>query len=343
MTNPQKQQRTFSFALIIIILSLILLGLIVFSLCTGKYEISAWESIKMLIQGVGGGSGRPPMEYHIVVGLRLPRVLGAAMVGAALAVSGAVYQGIFQNPLVSPDFLGVSSGASIGAAIGILLSLPSALISGLAFTLAILTVLITASIPRLIGNHSNLALVLSGIIVGSLMSSILGFLKYVADPDSELASITYWMMGDFSYVETSNLIFLLIVMLPCFALLLLISWWIDLMSLGTDEARALGANTWVIKSIVIISATLLTASAVCVAGNIGWVGLVIPNLARLLVGPRHSRLIPVSILMGSIFMLLADTLTRNIGVSEMPVSIITGIIGAPFFFWLLARKRGEFK
>lgn len=325
-----------------IILTIVLLSLIVLMLCVGKYEISIKDSLSILFRAI---TFRPQIEdemsVNVVLKLRLPRILLSIFVGAALSISGACYQGIFKNPLVSPDFLGVSSGACIGAALAILLGLSKWYISLLAFVGGIITVIITAIIPNLIKNKTNIMLVLSGIIVGSLMSSILGFIKYVADPDTELASITYWTMGSFSYASIEDILPLLIIIVPPTIILILISWWIDVLSMGEDEAKTLGANTKLIRGIVIVCSTLLTSGAICFAGTIGWVGLIIPHISRLLVGSSNQKVIPCSCLLGGIFMLLVDSLTRIITTTEMPVSIMTGIIGAPFFCYLLFKKRNE--
>lgn len=312
-----------------LILLLILFVLIVlFSLCVGKYKINTYDLLNI-----------DNMSKNVLFKLRLPRVIAAIIVGAALAVSGAAYQGLFKNPLISSDFLGISSGAAIGAAISILLSLSSIYISLFAFIGGILTVLITTLIPVLIKNRSNITLVLSGIIVGSFMSSILGFIKFIADPNSELASITYWTMGSFSYVSFENIIPTLIIVIPSLIILILISWWLDVMSMGENEAKILGANTRLIRVIVIITSTLLTSSSVCLVGTVGWVSLIIPHLTRLIFGYTNKTVVPISALLGSIFMLAVDTLTRIIGPIEMPVSIMTGIIGVPFFIWLLIKRK----
>jgi len=318
----------------------LLLGLMVFAMCVGKYPVTAGESLSIAIKALlGKAQTVPEMTLNVVLRLRLPRILASVFVGAALSASGAAYQGIFKNPLVSPDFLGVSSGACIGAAAAILLGMTSTYISVFAFLGGILAVVITASIPSLLKNRSNIMLVLSGIIIGSLMSSILGFLKYVADPATELAAITYWTMGDFSYVMPKDIGVMLAVLVPPLVVLLCMSWWLDVLSMGEDEARSLGANVKLVKAIAIICSTLLTAGSVCLAGTIGWVGLIIPHFARMLVGSSNRKVMPTSILLGGIFMLLVDTCTRTIGVSEMPVSIMTGLVGAPFFCWLLYKRR----
>ena len=318
----------------------LLLGGTILAICVGKYPVSPAESIRILwCRLLGLPCDLPDMTQNVVMGLRVPRILASVVVGGALSMSGAAYQGIFRNPLVSPEFLGVSSGASIGAAAAILLSLTTAVVSLFAFAGGILAVFLTVSIPTLIRNRSNIVLVLSGVIVGSALSSVFGFIKYIADPETQLASITYWTMGSFSYIKLSELLVVLAVIAVPAALLILLSWWIDVLSLGEDEARALGANVKIIRGSAIACSTVLTAGSVCIAGTIGWVGLVIPHLGRMLVGPSNRRLIPICGLAGGVFMLAVDTLTRTIGVEEMPVSILTGIIGAPFYCWLLFRQR----
>ena len=329
------------FTALLIILAVLLVCAVVLAVCVGKYPVTPGESLRIILRTVfGRESGFPLMTENVVLRLRIPRILASVLVGAALSSAGAAYQGIFKNPLVSPDFLGVSSGACIGAALAILLGLTSGWISLLAFIGGIAAVAITMSIPALIRNRANIMLVLSGIIVGSAMSSILGFLKYAADPDSQLAAITYWTMGSFGYVMAEDLLPLVLIVLPPMVLLLLMSWWIDVLSMGETEARALGANVRLLRGIAILCSTLLTAGSVCIAGTISWVGLIVPHFARLIVGPSSRRLQPASILLGGLFMLLVDTLTRVVGAEEMPVSIMTGLIGAPVFCWLLWRQRG---
>lgn len=330
------------FGFVIAVLMTVLFLAIIFSICLGKYTVSPSETLSIIGKEVfKAEQNADPSTVNVILLLRLPRVLLAVLVGAALSVSGACYQSIFQNPLVSPDFLGVSSGACIGAAAAILLGLSSAFISGFAFIGGICAVLLTAFIPLLLRNKTNTILVLSGIIVGSLMSSVLGFMKYLADPDTQLASITYWTMGSFSYASAENILPACVVLILPMLILLLMSWWMDVFSMGADEAKAFGANVRLIRVIVIICSTLLTAGSVSFAGTIGWVGLIVPHFSRMLVGSSGRRVLPVSCITGGVFMLIVDTATRIIGVYEMPISIMTGIIGAPFFIWLLVRRRNE--
>ena len=322
------------------ILLLVLLALIIACLCVGKYQISPGECIRILI---GKFSGTEPswdaMDENMLIGVRMPRVMASVIVGAALALSGAVYQGIFKNPLVSPDFLGVSSGACVGAAIAILLSFSSVMIQITAFAGGLLAVAVTMLIPKMLRSESGIMLVLAGIIVGGAMSSILGFIKYIADPETQLAAITYWQLGSFAYVDNKAVLSILPLSIAAAAVLVGMSWWINILSLGEQEAKSLGARVGVLRGVCIICSTVLTAGAVCISGTIGWVGLVIPHFGRMIAGSDNRTLLPASMLIGSIFMLFVDTVTRIAVPAEMPVSILTGLIGAPFFAWLLYRQR----
>lgn len=319
-----------------------LLVCIVLAACVGKYPVSPGDSLKIMLGALLRKTGSAnEMTVNVVLGLRVPRILASVIVGGALSMSGAAYQGIFKNPLVSPDFLGVSSGACIGAAVAILLSLSATYISVFAFVFGIVAVLITVAIPAMMGNRTNVMLVLSGIIVGTAMSSILGFIKYIADPNTQLASITYWTMGSFAYITLADLFAVLPIIAIPGVILILMAWWIDVLSMGEDEARTLGARVGLIRGITIICATLLTAGSVCIAGTISWVGLIVPHFGRMAVGPSNRKLLPMCALLGGLFMLAVDTLTRTIGTTEMPVSILTGVLGAPIFCWLLFRQRRE--
>lgn len=318
----------------------ILLVLILICLCVGKYSLNPGECLRIIIgKLMGSEASWQQMDENVLLGIRLPRVLATVVVGAALALSGAVYQGIFKNPLVSPDFLGVSSGACIGAAVAILLALSSGMVQIFAFLGGILAVSLTVLIPRVMRSDSNIMLVLAGIIVSGAMSSILGFIKYIADPETQLAAITYWQLGSFAYVDTWDLISILPLSVIAAVVLLAMSWWINILSLGETEAQSLGANVSFLRGICIVCSTVLTAGAVCISGTIGWIGLVIPHFGRMLVGSDNRVLLPAACLTGGIFLLLVDTVTRIIGPAEMPISILTGIIGAPFYAWLLYRQR----
>ena len=318
-----------------------LLAVIGISLSVGRFEVPLAQMLRIL------GAQLLPLDptwssgmENVILNVRLPRVIAGLLVGAALAASGATYQGIFKNPLVSPDLLGVSAGACAGAAIAIVMHAGNLGTQLLALAFGLGAVFLTTRIPRLFHNPSALMLILAGVVVGGFMNSIFGVMKYVADPDQELASIVYWTMGSFANISTPVLRALAPIMLLSLIALLLLRWRINLLSLGDAEASSLGINVPALRGVCIFFATLLTASAVCLSGTIGWVGLVTPHFARLLVGEDNRRLLPAAILIGAMMMVLVDWVARNLTGAEIPLSIITGVIGAPLFVVLLmAQKR----
>ena len=280
--------------------------------------------------------------YNVVMEIRLPRVLGAIAVGIALAVSGAAYQGVFRNDLVSPDLLGVSHGASVGACIGILVHLTLYGTAVLAFLGGILSVCLTLTLPKLIQNQSRIVLVLCGIIVSGFMAAIIGLLKYIADPDTELQDIVYWQLGSLAKVTWDNLFYVLPIIIVGTIAVLALRWRLNILSLPDQEAQSLGVNVNRERLVIIGISTLLTAAAVCLSGTIGWVGLVIPHLSRMLVGNDHKKLIPVTILVSASFLMLADLFARSLTTTEIPLGILCGFIGTPFFAWVLYRQRRYF-
>ena len=277
----------------------------------------------------------------VILAVRLPRLMGAMLVGSALSLSGAAYQSLFRNPLVSPDLLGISSGACVGAAFAILLELPASLVQLSALGTGLLTVFLTTLIPGLFRNRSSLMLVLSGVIMSGFMSALLGIAKYVADPENHLASIVYWTMGSFSNVRMKDVLLISPPILAAMAALLLLRWRVNLLSLGDAEAGSLGVNVRRARGVTILCSTVLTACAVCLCGTIGWAGLIVPHLGRLIVGQDNRYLLPMSAVLGALFLVVVDTLARNLTGSEIPLSIITGVLGAPLFVWLLARQRAR--
>jgi iron complex transport system permease protein len=276
---------------------------------------------------------------NVILKIRLPRLLGAVIVGGALSLSGAAYQSVFKNPLVSPDLLGVSSGACVGASFAILMHLGSTGIQLSALVMGLASVAVTTSIPKFFRNNSSPVLVLSGVIVSGFMTSIQGLEKYMADPLDELPSIVYWTMGSLGSVRMRDIRVIGPAILLAMAVLVSIRWRINLISLGDSEATSLGVNVKKMRGVVVFCATLLTAGAVCMSGTIGWIGLVIPHLGRILAGHDNKRLIPVSILLGASFTILVDTCARTLTGSEIPLSILTGVIGTPLFIWLIFAQR----
>lgn len=310
------------------------------AICCGKYSVDPGTCIELLFLKPFGYKGNwSTLDTSVVLGLRLPRIIGAILVGSCLAISGASYQSTFQNPLVSPDLLGVSSGACVGAALAILLHLPSFMIMIMAFAAAVLTVAATLTIPKLLRSDSNIMLVLSGIVVGGVTGSLMGIIKYIADPQSELPQITYWTMGSLDNVDMTVVGICIIPIVICTVIMMRMSWWIDIISMGEKDAKTLGANVNRIRLITIVCSTLLTAISVCMCGTIGWIGLVVPHFARMFVGPDNTKLMPTSALLGAIFLMVVDTLARNVAAVEVPLGIITGLVGAPFYAWLLYKQR----
>lgn len=275
--------------------------------------------------------------YTVVWDIRLPRIIAAMTVGAALSISGASFQGTFQNPLVSPDILGVSSGAGFGAAIAILLSFSVVMIQTTAFLFGLLAVILTYSLSKRLRGNTILVMVLGGVAIAALFSAFISCIKYLADPDSKLPEIVYWLMGSLSAVNSNSILMTIGPVLIGFTALLLIGWRINVLSMGDDEARALGVNTEKMRLLVIFCCTLLTASAVSISGIIGWVGLVVPHAARMIVGPDHRKLLPASISLGATFLLLVDDVCRTATSIEIPLGILTAIIGAPVFIYLLQK------
>lgn len=273
--------------------------------------------------------------------VRLPRVAAAMLVGAALAGAGAAFQAMFRNPLASPDLLGVSAGAALGAVCGIFLGLPVVAVQGLAFgggLVAVAAVALVAGSLRGEGDPT-LLLILAGIALGALMGAGISLMKVLADPYNQLPAITFWLLGTLSGITRDDVFAAAAPAVAGLAALVLLRWRLNLLTLGEDEARALGVNTVLLRAGAIAAATLATAAVTAVAGAVGWIGLVVPHAARLLGGPDLRRLMPLSMLLGAAFLLMVDTLARNLGRTELPLGILTAVAGTPFFLWLLARPR----
>jgi len=328
-----------NFSLVTIFLALLTLLCAFVALCIGRFYISFGDVFSVLAHSIGLGEGAASNITNVIENLRIPRIIAAILVGAALSVSGAAYQGVFKNQLVSPDLLGVSAGACVGAATAIIFDLSLFWIQIFAFGFGLAAVAITLAIPKMMRRSSTLMLVLSGIIVSGLMGSVIGFLKYVADPETKLPDIVYWQLGSLAKLDSENLKYIAPVMIICAILLIAMSWRINLLSLGDESAARLGVNVSFERSIIIICATLLTACSVCISGIVAWVGLLMPHLARMLVGANNIRSMPASIFMGAMFLLFVDTLARSISVSEVPLGVLTGFIGTVFFVWVLWRNK----
>lgn len=270
--------------------------------------------------------------------VRLPRVLLALLVGAALSSAGAAFQGIFQNPLVSSDILGASQGAALGAAVAILAGVGSFLISLSAFGMSLLSIVLVLIISSRAQGGRILVLVLTGVMVSSLFSAGVSYTKLIADPTNQLADITYWLMGSLTGAKMSDLSLSIIPFTCGLIVLFVLRWRINILTMGDDEAQTMGVNAPRIRFFVIVAATLLTATSVAVTGIIGWVGLVIPHLARMLIGSDYRVLMPASMLLGGTFLLLVDDIARLATTAEIPIGILTAFVGAPFFLYLITRQ-----
>lgn len=322
--------------LLLVLMLLLAFGLGAFAISPADLARAVWARLS------GGDSGLAPAVETVIWQIRLPRVLAAVLVGAALASAGAAYQAMFRNPLVSPDLLGVSAGASLGAILGIVLSLPVLAIQGLAFLGGLAAVALVYGVAAAVrGQDPLLFLVLAGIAVGALLSAAISLLKVLADPYDQLPAITYWLLGSLATVTPEDAAALLPALLLGLLPLALLRWRMNLLTLGEEEARALGVETGPLRLVFIAGATLVTAAAVSVAGTVGWVGLLVPHVARLLVGPDFARLLPAAALLGAGFLLAVDTAARTLAAVEVPLGILTACCGAPFFLWLMAsRQRG---
>jgi iron complex transport system permease protein len=324
---------------IFLLLAAILIAVIVVASGIGPYRIPPQDILTAISRALLGRDNQGTIEA-VLFNIRLPRVAAAGFVGAALAAAGAAYQSLFRNPLVSPDILGVSTGAGLGAVIGILLGLPVVMIQALGFAGGLATVTIVAALARMLrGGGDVLVLVLAGIVVGALAGAAISLVKVLADPFDQLPAITFWLLGSLAGVKANDVAVTMLIVLLGLAPLFLLRWRIGVLSLGDDEARALGVEVGRLRSIVIASATLVTASVVAISGVIGWVGLMVPHMARLLVGPRFDRLLPAAVLLGASFMICVDTLARSAARIEIPLGVLTAVIGGPVFVWLLARNR----
>ena len=278
-----------------------------------------------------------PTINTIIFDIRMPRILAAMMVGAALSVAGAAFQALFRNPLVSPDKLGVSAGAGFGATLAILFSAGVIMIQTSAFVWGLIAVGLTYFFGRRFKGSSMMTLVLCGIVVASLFAALLSLVKYFADPNDQLQSIVFWLLGSLASVTNQEIAIVALPILIGTAILLMVRWRLNILAMGEEEAQSLGIHTKRIEGIIIICCTLVTAASVSICGIIAWVGLVIPHMTRMIVGPDHKILLPASIIIGAFFLLLIDDIARTVTTTEIPLGLLTTFIGAPFFIYLLIK------
>jgi len=331
-----NKKRKLSYIIITIIGAVLIALIFVFSLSYGQYKITFYNTLLALF-----GNASSATESNVIFLLRFPRTVVACFIGIALSISGLIYQSTFQNELVSPDILGVSSGASVGVAMGLLLDFPALAVSGLSFIFGLIAMGLTQSIALIFKNKSPIILVISGILVSGLMGSIVSLIKAYVNSESVLPSIVFWLLGSFASVKMIHVKLIVPIVTICVIFLFIFRNKLNIIALGREEAKSKGTNYKAWRNIIIFIGTVLTASAVSIAGTIGWIGLVIPHITRLLVGHTAQKTIPVTLVLGGSFMMITDTLARNISTSEIPVGAITGIIGIVIFLIILARQRGQ--
>ncbi len=320
------------------------LALLYVSLFLGRFAVAPADVARILWSNVYPiAHDWPASAETIVMQIRLPRAVLAMFVGAGLAASGCAYQGMFRNPLVSPDILGVTAASAFGAALALLLSGSGLQLQAVAFVFGLAGVLLTYLLARVHRSTPVLMLVLSGVVVAAFFSALLSGAKYVADPESKLPAITYWLLGSLNGASSKSLAIALPPIIAGSAGLMLLRWQLNVLAMGDDEARSLGVRTEALKAGVIVCTTLITAACVSVCGIVGWVGLVIPHLGRMLIGPDHRVLLPMSFCIGAVYLLLIDDVARTATVGEIPLGILTAMVGAPFFAFLLRKTRGTWQ
>ena len=333
--------------LVTVLLVVFILVAFICSLMLGRFPIEVDQAFSMMINRVtqffaNTNAIEPTWTAQaeaLFFNVRMPRIIMALLVGCCLAAAGAAFQGVFQNPLASPDILGASQGAALGAAIAILVGMGSFGISAFAFAFSMFTVLLVLMISNRAKGNRILVTVLAGVMVSSLFSAGVSFAKLVADPADQLPAITYWLMGSLTSIQMKDVLMALPFMVVGLVVLFVMRWRINILTMGDDEAATMGVNARRIRLVVTLAATLVTAASVAVTGMIGWVGLVIPHLCRMVVGCDYRKLMPTSMLMGAGFLLIVDDVSRLLTTAEIPIGILTAFIGAPFFLYLITRKK----
>ncbi|MGG0891074.1 FecCD family ABC transporter permease [Cytobacillus horneckiae] len=311
------------------------------SIGIGRFEVEFIVQVKILLSQLFPIEQTwTQMEETIVMNVRLPRILLAMLIGGGLAIAGAAFQGMFANPLVSPDILGVSAGAGFGASIGILLFGNGVSMQILALIMGMLAIGFAFVISGSKREMPIFMLVLAGVVTSALFQALISLVKFLADPEEKLPSITYWLMGSLGTAGYKELLIGGPLIIIGMIILYACRWRLNILSLSDEEAKSLGINVVRMKWLVIIGATLITSASVAIAGIIGWVGLIIPHIARMIVGSNNQYVLPASISIGAVYLLIIDTLARSLTAAEIPLSILTAIVGAPFFAYLLRKTGG---
>ncbi len=326
-----------------IYLLLIILPIFLFflSFMLGRYQVAPIDVIKTILSPIFPSLSVSPEINSIVFTIRLPRIVAALLVGASLSITGASFQGVFKNPLVSPDLLGVSAGAGFGAAIAILLNSGNFIIQCTAFIFGLISVSITYLISKSYRSGGILLLVLSGTAVSAFFNALISGTKFMADPYDKLPQITYWLMGSLSAVNFDKLAMILLPLVIGIVIILILRWHLNVLSMGDEEAQSLGLDPGRLRLFIIVACTLVTSAAVSISGIIGWIGLIVPHITRIIVGPDHKILLPASLSIGGSFLLLIDNISRTFISVEIPIGILTALIGVPIFLYLLKTGYSE--
>lgn len=333
-TAEKTKKFKIKFTILVVIFIVVFFG----SFMLGRYPVSPPELMKIILSGIIDiPQSWPDAAENVIFQIRLPRVLAAAIIGAALSIAGVSYQGMFQNPMVSPDILGASSGAGFGAALAILLGAGYMGISVAAFLFGLAAVMLAYGISRVSRINATLAMILAGMMIGSLFTSCTSFVKLVADTEQTLPAITYWLMGSLVSIKPQDVAFAIVPIIVGSVPLFLLKWRMNLLTVGEEEAQAMGINTRALRLVVIVCATLLTASSVAISGMIGWVGLVIPHFCRMIFGYDYRKIIPASALFGATFLMVVDNIARLATTAEIPLGILTSFVGAPIFVYLILK------
>lgn len=336
--NKLKLSTTLTWKSRIVLIILPILTMIA-AMAIGRMSIAPSEVIKILLNHFSGSVPINKQMEIVIWTIRFPRILLALLVGAGLSVAGCTFQSLFSNPLATPDTLGVASGASFGAALGLLIGMDLLGVQLLALVCGIIAVVLTSLSCSGKNNGMN-TIVLAGIMIGSLFTALVSLVKYVADTESELPAITYWLMGSLNSASYHTLAIGAPIILIGIFVLYLLRWRLNILPLSEDEAKSTGTNIFLLRVITIVCATAITASCVSMCGQVGWVGLLIPHICRMKFGNNHLSLLPATVCVGAAFMVVVDTFARSVSAAEIPISILTAIIGAPFFILLMRRSGG---
>jgi iron complex transport system permease protein len=323
-----------------VILPLLPLAAAMAALCIGRISISpqvVWDSFMGHLSGSSSVSAQTEM---VLWNIRLPRILLALLAGAGLSVAGCAFQSLFSNPLATPDTLGVASGASFGAALGLLLGADMVGVQILALVFGVAAVILTILSGTRRGQQQLSGVVLAGIMIGSLFTALISLVKFTADTETQLPAITYFLMGSLNSASYKTLVIGAVPILAGIVILLLLRWRMNLLPLSEEEIGAAGVNVRALRGVTILCATAITASCVSMCGQVGWVGLLVPHMCRMKFGNNHLSLLPACVFVGAAFLVVVDTAARSVSASEIPISVLTAIIGAPFFIFLMRSTEG---